>query len=113
MTLMWIILALSGVLAGLMISSSLLTFQRLSSIHGRRDVKAMVVVWAVLLVVFLLAPLARVPLGFLIKDTSSWRLFGIYGYTSVLVVFCVATCLVTSLVKGRKLLTVEPSRNGA
>ena len=112
MTIIWIIVAISGVLAGLAVSRAALTSSRLSSANGRRDVAIMASVWAMLMLAFLIAPLVRIPLDTYFQQTSSWRLFGIYDYSSVLAVCFFSTCLMLTLVRGFKLLLGGVPGNG-
>lgn len=110
MEFLWVIIAIAGVLAGLAISKAALGASHPLS---RRGVVAMASVWSGLSAVFLLAPLIRMPLGVIFYSSSSWRLFGIYGYAAILAVFCFGTCLVVTLVRGSKLLFIGSRRSGA
>jgi len=73
----------------------------------------MVSVWSGPLAVFLLAPLIRIPLGIVLHDSSSWRLFGAYGCTDILAISCFGACLVYTLVRNIKLLLKGAPRSGA
>lgn len=110
MEFLWIIIAIAGVLAGLTISKAVLDASHPLS---RKGVVAMTSLWSGLMAVFLLGPLIRIPVDVLFHSFSSWRLFGIYGYTAILAVSCFGTCLVVTLVRGGKLLLVGILRNGA
>src|SRR5688500_3607501 len=113
MSIIWIVIAVCGVLAGLVISRAAPTPSQLASTNGRRDVAAMVSVWAVLLLVFLLVPLVRVPLGAYFPQVGSLRLFGVYGYSSVFAVCFFGTCFIATLAKRFRLLFGGAPRNGA
>ena len=89
MTLIWIAVAFSGALLGIAAA-------RAAKPAGKY-VRNMAWAFALLLVCFLVAPLIRLPLQHVLDSSSSWRLFGVYSYSSVFAIALFSSCLLCML----------------
>jgi hypothetical protein len=87
----WVLCAVTGIVAGLVLSRA--AFAR---DIGSKQAQAMILVWAAIIVVFAATPWVRPLIGLRFQ---SWRLFGVYGWSSILVISCCATCLLIAIWK--------------
>src|SRR6185312_4742948 len=95
MTLIWIAVAFSGAILGFAAARAAKPSDR----HTRHMAWA----FALLLGCFLVAPLIRLPLQLVLISPSSWRLFGVYGYSSVFAIALLSSSLLYLLGRAIKL----------
>jgi hypothetical protein len=88
--LLWVVALISGLVIGAYVASGVTKKISEKPSDFKNQICLFSVVILGLAVSYLIAPLVRLLLG-----TSSWRLFGIYGYTEVFILsFCISALLV-------------------
>jgi hypothetical protein len=89
----WILAAILGIVAGLTLSRAAFSASDIDT----KQANVMIGVWAAIFVVFAASPWARLLIGS--RSQFQWRLFGVYGWSSILVISCCATCLLIAIWK--------------
>jgi hypothetical protein len=87
----WIFRTVAGIVAGL--ASSRAAFAR---DVGSKQAQVMILAWSAIIVVFVAIPWVRPLIG---SRFQPWRLFGVYGWSNILVISCSATCLLIAIWK--------------
>jgi hypothetical protein len=95
MTLIWIIVAFSGALLGFAAARAVKP--------AGKFLQSMAWTVALLLGCFLAAPFIRLPLQYALNSPSSWRLLGVYSYTSVFAIALFSSSLLYMLGRALKL----------